>query len=105
MQLIEESIERDVECIAEYLIEHGVLVPPCKVGDPLWWVCDNEDCKLFDGDPGIGVYEEKRGVESIVWDGKEFGVLVDGDVIPLGSQYAMLSEADGKKWLEEHKEA
>ena len=24
-------------CIADYLLENGVIVPPCKVGDTVWW--------------------------------------------------------------------
>ena len=33
--------------IADYLLEHGVIVPPCKVGDMVWWVTTivDENCE------------------------------------------------------------
>ena len=30
--------DRDIEIIADYLIENGVIAPPCKVGDKVWFV-------------------------------------------------------------------
>lgn len=104
VDLIEAGIDR-VEDLADYLLEHGVLVPPCKVGDTLWWCVTNEDSKLFDGDPGAGVYEEPKGVQAVVWDGESFGVVIDGDIDPIGDQYAQLTREDAQKWLEENKEA
>ena len=35
----------------------------------------------------------------ITWDGSNFGVLVDGDVILIGDQYACLTAEDAKKYL------
>ena len=29
--------------LADYLLEHGVVVPPCKVGDTVWWVTEIVD--------------------------------------------------------------
>ena len=33
--------------LADYLLEHGVIVPPCKVGDTVWWVTEivDENCE------------------------------------------------------------
>ena len=31
-----------MEKIADYLLENGVIVPPCKVGDWIWYVYRNE---------------------------------------------------------------
>ena len=33
--------------LADYLIEHGVIVLPCKVGDTVWWVTEivDENCE------------------------------------------------------------
>ena len=33
--------------LADYLLEHGVIVPPCKVGDMVWWVTTivDENCE------------------------------------------------------------
>ncbi len=30
--------EKNIEMIAEYLLENGVIVPPCKVGDKVWFL-------------------------------------------------------------------
>ena len=38
-----ESITRDdIEDIADKLLANGVIVPPCKVGDVVWFVCFGE---------------------------------------------------------------
>lgn len=33
--------------LADYLLEHGVIVPPCNVGDTVWWVTAivDENCE------------------------------------------------------------
>ena len=49
--------------LADALIQNGILAPPCKIGDDLYWACDNETAKIFDGDPGIGVYKENGGLK------------------------------------------
>ena len=40
------DLERNM-FFAEYLLEHGVIVPPCKVGDTVWWVTEivDENCE------------------------------------------------------------
>jgi hypothetical protein len=35
------------EFIADHLIENGVIVPPCKVGDKLYFVCVDEICEDY----------------------------------------------------------
>lgn len=37
-----------VEQIADYLIEHGVIVPPCKVGDAVYFLTE-ASCESIDG--------------------------------------------------------
>ena len=32
----------DVEGLADYLLAEGVIVPPCKVGDVIFWLDDTE---------------------------------------------------------------
>lgn len=32
---------------ADYLLENGVLVPPCKVGDEVYFVCVDENCEDY----------------------------------------------------------
>lgn len=35
--------EVDVEYVADFLLSEGVIVPPCKVGDKLYEVIDDEE--------------------------------------------------------------
>lgn len=28
-------------CIVQHLLENGVIVPPCKVGDKVYYICEN----------------------------------------------------------------
>jgi hypothetical protein len=39
---IETFFRKDIEDIADYLLANGVIVPPCKVGDSIFRVCDGE---------------------------------------------------------------
>lgn len=87
--------------MADYLLGAGVLVPPAKVGDPLWWVC-NGCCGDCDGEPGV--HEDVYGIRSIYYNGRKFGELMDGVPVEFGTQYAFLSREDAEKWAEEHGE-
>ena len=63
---------RNVCTLAEHLLENGVIVPPCKVGDKLYWITDEntveqwttqvegvvltkDGCYVFDSDVARGV--------------------------------------------------
>ena len=39
---------RDTEELADFLLANGVIVPPCKVGDEVYWLyaddCGNDGC-------------------------------------------------------------
>ena len=37
--------ERNVATLADHLLENGVIVPPCKVGDKVWVLTRNYDYK------------------------------------------------------------
>lgn len=40
----------EVKIVADYLLKNGVIVPPCKVGDRVYWI-DNEkikNCEVFE---------------------------------------------------------
>ena len=50
--------------IADYLLANGVIVPPCKVGDKIYWVIDNitdrnikEFCIDYDEKTDMGICE------------------------------------------------
>ena len=36
-----------VEVVADFLLDNGVIVPPCKVGDTVYFVELDEDCKCY----------------------------------------------------------
>ena len=36
-----EGLEHWSDTIADYLLENGVIVPPCKVGDTVWYIDTN----------------------------------------------------------------
>ena len=92
----------------EDLEEQGrLLVIPCKIGDRLYWI-DEED---NDGNKGICIkqYNEDEKVQAI-------GIDKDGDIFAMigideftavpstiGSQYALLTLEDAKKMLAEMK--
>ena len=43
----EPEIGSFTDYLADYLLEHGVIVPPCKVSDTVWWVTEivDENCE------------------------------------------------------------
>ena len=80
--------ESSEEYIADHLIANGVLVPPCKVGDDIWWVDEEK------GDIAC----EKGGIQAVVYNGKTFEVLTEAGVEPIGTKFCNLSrkEAEAK---------
>ena len=92
----------------EDLEEQGrLLVLPCKIGDSLYWIDDEDD----DGNEGLCIkqYNENEKVQAI-------GIDKDGDIfvmieinefttVPatIGSRYALLTLEDAKKMLAEIK--
>ncbi len=89
---------------AEYLLAHGVLLPPCKVGDPLWWYSEDDDESDFGYYPA-GVYEDPDGVRVLAWDGHEWYVLIEGDKVPIGTQFAFLTREEAERALAERMKA
>lgn len=60
------------ECcgVTDYLLDKGVLVPPCKVGDTVWIVDENSN--EFDG-------IDECKISRIIWDGTSFLLMFDKD--------------------------
>lgn len=94
----------DVQNVAKHLLKNGVLVPPCKTGDQLWWYCDDDPSDALPGDISRGVYEYPERIRILVYDGTGWGVVMDGDVLMFGTQYAMLSREDAEGALEKSEE-
>ena len=44
IELLKEQPSRYSEDIADYLLENGVIVPPCKVGDTVYYFSENPLC-------------------------------------------------------------
>ena len=42
-----EMYESEIESIADHLIANGVIVPPCKVGDTVWFIYNYTQPKKF----------------------------------------------------------
>lgn len=45
VELIESAVsimQNTPEKLAAYLLDHGVIVPPCKVGDTVWCLLDDD---------------------------------------------------------------
>ena len=51
IELIQKSVngcaKNWAEVISEYLLANGVIVPPCKVGDMVYFVIDDDDGEPF----------------------------------------------------------
>lgn len=117
----EPLIDRDFDRLSEYCIniltkladyedleEQGrLLALPCKTGDRLYWIDDEDD----DGNEGLCIkqYNEDEKVQAI-------GIDKDGDIFvaigidefttcpaTIGSQYALLTLEDANKMLAEMK--
>lgn len=90
------------EVIADHLLANGVLVPPCKVGDDLWWVYSGD---ILDEGEGLHVDCEKNAIHGIVWDGKEFSVVDEAkDILEIGSEFACLSKEQAEQVMKEMEE-
>ncbi len=68
IKLLEDTLhewECDVQSktlsqIAEHLIENGVIVPPCKVGDNVYWI--NRVKKEIETDLVIAIHQYENGL-------------------------------------------
>ena len=65
---------------------------PCRIGDPYY--------SVFEDMPGEGfeIFEDVRGICALVWDGNRWGMLADGDVIPLGTPYACIDRRTAEEY-------
>ena len=86
------AMECFTEFLADYLIEHGVIVMPCKVLDDVYWI-----------DPENEVVEKQGfGIKAVCYygDGK-FKVIAETDGYPeeLHTDWCMLTEEEANKRL------
>ena len=76
----------------DYLLANGIIAPPCKIGDDLWYIdYDNKvECA-------------KNNIAKIVYCGNEKFKIIDADGISddIGTRFAYLSKEDAEKALKE----
>lgn len=90
------------EFIADYLLANGVIVPPCKLGDTVWYISTENPHVAFQKElkprtvkePIDGILITKDGVYINTYNFEEAKNYFD----KVGEDYAYLSEADA--WAE-----
>lgn len=93
-----ELIQKSVRCarnwaevIADHLLANGVIVPPCKVGDDIYYI--NEYGK---------VCCSEKDVQGIIYlGGSDFEIMdMDENIDKIGTRYCFLSREEAEKALE-----
>ena len=100
-----DKITKENKMAKEYreLEEQGRLLKlPCKIGDTLWWICDEDE----NGDPNKTVMRYARPIKMIaVNEKKEFFVCqedTDCDFLDkIGAEYALLTKEEAEAKLKE----
>lgn len=85
-----------VGLIADFLLANGVIVPPCKVGDDVYWI---DETYGFDK---ATVSCAKGDIKGIAYYGnEEFRVIVKGESEPekLHTEWCMLTKAEAEERL------
>ena len=83
-------VGNNVNVLADYLISNGVIVPPYKFGDDIWWI-DNETNTVECEKNGVTGFVIKKG-EILIRD-------KTGGEDQIGTQYCYLSKEDAEKAL------
>ena len=91
IEILQNAPRRYMSCdeYADYLLANGVIVPPCKVGDDIWWVDEEKD----------DIACEKGGIKAVVYNGKTFEVLTEAGVEQIGTKYCNLSREEAEAVL------
>lgn len=79
-----------VDSLADYLIENGVIVPPCKVGDAVYWI-DHEE----------KIQKQLNAIKGVVYFGDDNWKIIDRDdyMDELGTRYSYLTREEAEKAL------
>ena len=80
------------ENIVDDLIANGVIVPPCKIGDDIWWIDDSDN----------SIKCEKNGVKGFIV--KKDEILIrdsTGGEDRIGTQYCYLTKEAAEQALKE----
>ena len=87
----------NIEALADYIITNGVIVPPCKVGDDIWWV-------YGDGKEDNEVRCQENGVKAVCYFGKgDFKIISQDEMVPedIGTRWCMFTKAEAEQKLKE----
>ena len=91
IELIEKWYEKPTtKYLADYLLENGVIALPCKVGDDLYWIDEDNTIQC-----------QKNAVKGIMFcaDGKWKVMDTDGGLDEIGTRYAYLSREEAEQAL------
>ena len=82
--------------IAKHLLENGVIVPPCKVGDDIYWIdSDTNEIKC-----------QKNGIKAVCYFGDDnFKIISKDENTPedIGTRWCMFTKEEAEKALKEQK--
>jgi hypothetical protein len=83
--------------IADFLIENGVIVPPCKVGDDIWWV-------YGDGNEDNEVRCQENDVKAVCYFGNgDFKIISQDEMMPedIGTRWCLFTKEQTEQKLKE----
>jgi hypothetical protein len=83
--------------LADHLIANGVIVPPCKAGDDIWWI-------YGDGNEDNEVRCQENGVKAACYFGNgDFKIISQDERIPedIGTRWCLLTKAEAEQKLKE----
>lgn len=79
--------------------ESLVVTLPCRIGDTVYAVLDE-----YMAEPEEDrICEEPGGVKRLCWDGEAWSLMLDGDTVALGSQFAMLTREEAEECMRKMK--
>lgn len=60
-------MSHESEILADYLINNGIIVPPCKMGDKVWFIAKKADSTTFKIFKGyVGCMDMRNGWKHVV---------------------------------------
>jgi hypothetical protein len=82
------------EVVADYLLANGVIVPPCKVGDDIYWIdSDTNEIKCA-----------KKDIKAVCYYGNnDFKIITQDESSPedIGTQWCYLTKEEAENALKE----
>ena len=78
------------EQLALYLLDRGVILPPLKLGDDVWWI-----------DHKNKIQKQEKAVKGMMYkyDGKWYVIDRDGNLDEVGTRFAYATREDAEEAL------